>query len=523
MNIRRSMLKLKVVFIGILFVSQNCTAQLFLRSELPAILEIPWELTCAPDGNLWISESQGRVVKVNPQTGVSLLVYQAPDYADADTSEISKLCFHPKMGSGCLGLALHPDFLNDSNFIYLFYSYHNIISSKITTCFKIVKLTLNQNLDAVVSSKDLVVGIPSGFDHLGGRMIAVKTHNQYYLFVSIGDHGISEESNPDCYSPASNNPNNQAQNPTTLNGKILRYHLDGSIPADNPLPGNPFYTRGHRNPQGLVWNSRKQILYEIEHGDRTDDEVNILEKGMNYGWKTVRGYHGDNNYPGEQDSFLQFSPYPGIAGDRLVDPIYAWCHGPQPASPNYLDWCTIAPSDGALYQSSGIPFLSNCLIVTTLKSGNSTFQQLYILRLSEDGYSLAQDAINRPAVFTLFEEDSKQNGRLRDVAFSPDGKTIYLINNGGVGSGRDKVIQYSYIPNQFKLYPNPTMGILNVECTSPIQESEIYNQQGEEVKVSRVTRENQLTIETEFLPSGVYFIRCTCKNGEILRDKWVKL
>ena len=67
------------------------------------------------------------------------------------------------------------------------------------------------------------------------------------------------------------------------NGEIHRFNIDGSIPFDNPFPGNSFYTGGHRKPQGPIYNTQQDILYDVEHGDRTDDEINILMPGMNYG------------------------------------------------------------------------------------------------------------------------------------------------------------------------------------------------------------------------------------------------
>ena len=71
-------------------------------------------------------------------------------------------------------------------------------------------------------------------------------------------------------------------------GKILRIELYGSIPSDNPFPNSPVYSLGHRNPQGLAWNS-KNILYSSEHGQTSHDEINIIQPGANYGWPLVQG------------------------------------------------------------------------------------------------------------------------------------------------------------------------------------------------------------------------------------------
>ncbi len=509
-----------------IFLHMNMTrgiGQSFQRSELPAKLEIPWEMSYGKDGNLWISESQGRIVKVHPKTGYLKQVYKAPDYADADSTEVSPYCFRPKPGSGCLGLALHPDFSKDSPYVFLFYSYHHSIKPRINTAFKIAKLTLDNKLDTVIAASDIVLNLPTGFDHLGGRMIAVKEKAGNYLYVSIGDHGISEESNPDCYINQSLNPNNQAQNPLTLNGKILRYHLDGSIPRDNPLPDNPFFTRGHRNPQGMAWNVKKGILYEIEHGNKTDDEVNILQSGMNYGWKSVRGYGQDGNWPGEIDTVRAYKPFRGIANDKLVDPLYVWCNQPQPLSVKYTDWCTVAPSDAVHYQSGNIPFLKNCLLVTTLKRGVNTEQQVFALRLTEDGRSIAQAELNRPSVFTLFGEDGVPNGRLRDIAVSHDGFSIYLINNGGIGSVRDKIICYTYQPGVVKIYPNPAQSVLNMECDEGIQEIQIYNLTGERLFSQNYHNSMSVSLEISGWASGMYLVNIQTAAGKVHKNQWVRL
>lgn len=75
-----------------------------------------------------------------------------------------------------------------------------------------------------------------------------------------------------------------AQDLTSLAGKILRIHRDGSIPEDNPFPGSPVYSWGHRNPQGLAWHPVTGALFSSEHGPSAHDELNRIEPGENYGW-----------------------------------------------------------------------------------------------------------------------------------------------------------------------------------------------------------------------------------------------
>ena len=92
------------------------------------------------------------------------------------------------------------------------------------------------------------------------------------LYITTGDAGNSA----------------LAQDPTSTAGKILRIELDGRIPKDNPIINSPVYSLGHRNPQGLAWNS-ENVLYASEHGQSAHDEINIIQPGANYGWPLVQG------------------------------------------------------------------------------------------------------------------------------------------------------------------------------------------------------------------------------------------
>jgi glucose/arabinose dehydrogenase len=113
----------------------------------------------------------------------------------------------------------------------------------------------------------LLDGIPAAGIHNGSRLQILKDH----LYITTGD--ASDKAS--------------AQSTTALNGKVLRIRLDGRIPADNPFPDNPVWSWGHRNPQGLVVVGNK--LIEAEHGPESDDEINVIEKGGNYGWPKVKG------------------------------------------------------------------------------------------------------------------------------------------------------------------------------------------------------------------------------------------
>ncbi len=510
--------KLNKILLFIVISIAQIQAQTFTRSELPTKLNIPWEICYGPDNYLWITEANGILSRVNPINGNKQIVFTAPDYFQGSSLESSRLCFKPKIGAGTHGLALHPEFNKTATaFLYMVYSYNHGTTDTPKTQFKIVRLHWNSALNKIDDTIDLVKALPTGFDHFGGRLICVKQKDKFYLYYSAGDNGISEDSEPLCYIPQTQNPNNFAQDPNYKNGKIHRFYIDGSIPEDNPLPANSFYTRGHRNPQGLIFNTRTAVIYDVEHGDRTDDEINLLEPGKNYGWKNVRGFHSDDNYPGEANYVTNYTPYPGIKNDSLCEPIFAWCATAPPSTSNYLDWCTVAPSDGYYYDKPAIPQLANSLLIVTLKNGQTTNQEMQCLQLSEDGRKIIPTQFNHPNPLAFFEQDQSINGRLRDLTFNTNGDILYLINNGG--ANRDKITIYTYTKNQLGIYPNPARNLINIDCNEITRELNICTPEGN--KILNLQGDIRI-VNTASLPPGMYILRVTTSLQNIYTSKFIK-
>lgn len=503
-------------FISILFtlITQITYAQTFDRTVLSTDVERPWEITCGPDDFLWLTEAGGQVTRIDPMSGDRQVVYTALDYYNG--LEVSPICPHLSNGTGTLGLALHPDFTNpETSFIYFVYSYNNGTTQESEIKFRIKQLKWDATANSIVSDTNIVNLIPTGYDHVGGRLLAIKQNNIPYLFLTVGDNGRSELIDPNCYIPESSNPNRFTQDVTTPQGKIHRYNMDGTVPADNPIPGNTFYTRGHRNPQGLMYNPNLETIYAVEHGDNTDDEINILLKGMNYGWKEVRGYHDDNSFPGEGTYVEDYTPHPDILDDALIEPLYSWCTEAMPSGQS--SWCTVAPSGGAYYGSDAIPEWTNSLLVVTLKDGTSTDKEVYQFKLDTNG-ELVSSTIQNPNPKRFFAEDQAVNGRLRDIAISNDGHKIYLVNNGG---GEDKIIVYDVLStgvNDFKenlnisIYPNPTTNNLTIKGLRNLMDVEL-------VQVSNIYGEsypteinNDYNIDISNLLDGIYFLHFTQGN-----------
>ena len=119
-------------------------------------------------------------------------------------------------------------------------------------------------------NEEVLLSLPAAGIHNGSRLLVLPDNT---LLMSTGDKGDGGSS---------------SQNFNSLNGKILRLNLDGSIPADNPTAGSYVYSMGHRNPQGLAMGPNG-LIYSSEHGQSNNDEVNIIQPGRNYGWPNVEG------------------------------------------------------------------------------------------------------------------------------------------------------------------------------------------------------------------------------------------
>ncbi|MFD1048044.1 PQQ-dependent sugar dehydrogenase, partial [Kibdelosporangium lantanae] len=163
---------------------------------------------------------------------------------------------------GLLGLEIAPTFATD----HYLYVYHTASEGNRVIRIKYENGVLVQNTYQI-----LVQGIAKSQFHNGGRL---RFGPDGKLYASVGDAQTSS----------------RAQDNNSLNGKILRINPDGSIPADNPF-GNAVWSKGHRNPQGLDFDSKGR-LWEAEFGNTIMDEVNLIQKGGNYGWPNCEGTSG---------------------------------------------------------------------------------------------------------------------------------------------------------------------------------------------------------------------------------------
>ncbi len=214
-------------------------------------LQIPWEIAFLPDGDLLVTERPGILKRIGKEMRA---------YTIEGVQHIGE--------GGLLGMALHPRF-SENQWIYLYLTTKNdegLINRVERYRFE---------GDRLSEKKTIVDNIPGAAYHDGGR---IAFGPDWYLYVTTGDAG----------------KNNLAQDTSSLAGKILRLKDDGSIPSDNPF-GNAVWSYGHRNSQGLAWDDKGR-LWATEHG-RSGllsglDELNLIEKGKNYGWPTIEGDKG---------------------------------------------------------------------------------------------------------------------------------------------------------------------------------------------------------------------------------------
>ncbi|MFF4590095.1 PQQ-dependent sugar dehydrogenase [Streptomyces sp. NPDC001388] len=221
-------------------------------------LDSPWGLAALPEGGLLVaSRDEGTITYVDESTGKKTEVGEVPGVSAAGEG-------------GLLGLALSPDYASD----HMVYAYFTSASDN-----RIVRMIYDPKRpagDRLGAPDTVFKGIPKGMIHNGGRIAFGPDRLLYAGTGESGDRGL-------------------AQDKKSLGGKILRLTSEGDPAPGNPFPGSPVYSYGHRNVQGLAWDS-EQRLFASEFGQNTWDELNAIEPGGNYGWPAAEGESDDTSY-----------------------------------------------------------------------------------------------------------------------------------------------------------------------------------------------------------------------------------
>ena len=420
-------------------------------------LDIPWEIIWGPDDYIWCTERFGRVSRINPITGQQNILL-----------DISSNVYE-QSEAGMLGMVLHPDF---SNTPHVFITYTYLAGSNIRQ--RLVRY--NYTGTSLVPADTLIDNIAGNTTHIGSRLIILPDNT---MLMSTGD--AQNLSLP--------------QDSTSLVGKILRINLDGSIPSDNPDNTSLVWSIGHRNAQGL-WRAPNGIVYSSEHGPTTDDELNIISSGNNYGWPDVRGFCD-------------------------TPPEMAFCTSNNVQEPLAVYTPTIAPSDIIWYNHPSIPEFQDKLLMTVLKD-----KSLIVYTFNTAGDSIISQR-------KYLENDF---GRLRDVCVSPSGK-VYLATNGSSWSNSNpfshSIIELSNplfvstnensLNQEFSvsIFPNPLPKNQVLNIFLPQSETfnfELYNISGKLIKKELIRNANTIEMNAD---TGMYFYRIINSNGEQVTGKLI--
>lgn len=334
-------------------------------------LQYTWDLAFTPDGQMLVTERPGRV-----------RIYSSGAVGSSLVRTVTIPSVHAEGESGLMGIAVDVDYA--ANRLVYVCATRNVTAS--TWQNEVLRFTVAAD-GSWTNLVRLITGMTAGSNHDG---CAVEMDPSGRLWVSMGDAG-------DAFS---------AQNPNDLNGKILRVNRDGTIPSDNPImPGasgrSAVYSMGHRNPQGIAFQPGTGRVYAAEHGPNTDDEVNLIVAGGNYGWPCYTGAGSVNSA----------DPSCGPAGSYRNP---AWASGTPTLATSGLSF-----ADGVSWGD----FDGN-LFVAQLKETD-----LRRFTPSVDGTTMTQAAV-------LFDGTW---GRLRAVVRGPAGQ-LYLTTSNGTD---DKVIRIS--------------------------------------------------------------------------------
>lgn len=312
-------------------------------------LNIPWEVAFLPNNEILVTERPGNLLLVKNNQKIKI----------GGVEHIGE--------GGLLGLAVHPNF-KDNHFIYLYLTTRT--DSSLTNRVERYRLENNQLSNRTV----IFQGILGASNHDGGRIVFGPDN---YLYITTGD---------------AENPN-LAQDLELFNGKILRIKDDGNIPSDNPF-SNAVYSYGHRNSQGLAFDDKGR-LWATEHGrsglQSGLDELNLIEKGRNYGWPIIQG---DQTQGG------------------MVSPI-------------------IQSGEDTIWAPSGAVFYDGSIFFGGLRG-----EALYEYKIAEN---------------LLKEHFKGQFGRIRAVVLSPD-NYLYITTSNRDGRGIPKVDDDKLIKINHKIF-----------------------------------------------------------------------
>lgn len=360
------MIRLQIALLALLFITVSCAQdQNKINTEnsyeiIVSELTNPWGFAFLPDGSLLITEKQGTLIHF--KEGIKTTITGLPDV-------------YVRGQGGLMDIILDPDYLNNG-WIYFSYASSKGESDGGNTAIGRGKLKGN----ALVEFQELYKAYPNSKkgQHFGSRL---EFDNEGFLYFSIGDRG------------------NRDVNPQDISrdcGKIYRIYPDGRIPEDNPFitqeqAKKAIYSYGHRNPQGMARHPSSGKIWTHEHGPKGGDEINIIEKGNNYGWPIIS--YGVN-YSGTKFTDL-------TEKEGMEQPLHYWTP-------------SIAPSGMAFIDSDKYGDWKGNLLVGSLK-----FQYLDMCYVKNNRIIKEERLLD-------------EIGRVRSVKQGPDGYIYVGVENLGI-------------------------------------------------------------------------------------------
>lgn len=361
------------ILVLLLITCLSCAQQIEseIKAESPASLNytseiivpdmnIPWGMAFLPDGSMLITEKSGELIHF--KNGEKIKIGGIPD-------------IYVRGQGGFMDIKLHPNYTNNG---WIYFSYASPEGEGDGGNTAIMRAKLNAN--TLIEKQVLYKANPNTTkgQHFGSR---IEFDNDGFLYFSIGERG-ERDINP--------------QDITRDCGKIYRLYDDGRIPEDNPFINSPnvkkaIYSYGHRNPQGMIKNPETGEIWVHEHGPQGGDEINIIQKGKNFGWPVIS--YGIN-YDGTAFTDL-------TSKEGMEQPLFYWVP-------------SIAPSGFAFVTSDKYPDWKGNLLVGSLK-----FQYLERLVLNNG------KVIKREKLLDKI-------GRVRDVVQAPDGYIYVAVEGKGI-------------------------------------------------------------------------------------------